>query len=213
MRKLVRGLGWTLVVLLVLGVILRLTAFDVWTVPDDAYLGASTAPTLAAGDTVILLRRGTPGFGDLVKCPDPKDPTLVVIGRIAGVAGDTVEVEGARLWVNGRTYQGESACAKPKMTVKHPETLKDVEVRCDIVQMGGGWHYRAYGLSQFSEQKKTEKSVAAGKVFLISDNRAMHDDSRDFGLVDADTCVERPVFRLWSKAGWSDEESRFSVIH
>lgn len=212
MQKLRRAVGWTLALVLVLGLVLRLTAFDVWTVPDDLYLGASTAPTLAAGDTVVLLRRGTPGFGDLVKCPDPKDPTLVVIGRIAGVAGDVVEVEGPALWVNGRSYQGESACAEPVQLVKHPETLKDVEVRCDIVQMGGGWHYRASARSLFTEQKKTA-TVGPGKVFLVSDNRTMHDDSRDFGLVDAATCVERPVLRLWGKAGWSDDKTRFTFLH
>lgn len=211
MQKLRRGVGWTLAALLLIGLVLRLTAFDLWTVPDDAFLGASAAPTLAAGDTVITLRRGTPGFGDLVRCPDPKDPKLVVLGRIGGVAGDTIEIEGARLWVNGRSYQSESACADPKVLVKHPETLKDVEMKCEVVQMGSGWHYRAHAGQLFTEQKKTA-TVGAGKVFLVSDNRTMHDDSRDFGLVDASTCVERPVFRLWSKAGWSDEQSRFTVI-
>src|SRR5262245_48350820 len=212
MRKLWRGLGWTLGVLFVVGLVLRLTAFDVWTLPDDAFLGASTAPTLAAGDVVVLLRRGAPSFGDLVRCPDPSDPKSFVIGRIAGVEGDTVEVEGRRLTVNGRLYEGESACAEPKIFVKHPETLKDVEVSCDIVQMGGGWHYRASPLSTFNEQKKTAH-VGPGMVFLVSDDRAMHDDSRDYGLLPRSSCTERPVLRLWSKAGWSDDKARMSVIH
>lgn len=212
MRKLWRGLGWTLGILLVVGLILRITAFDVWTVPDDAFLGASTAPTLAAGDAVITLRRGTPAFGDLVRCADPQDATAWVIGRIAGVEGDAIEVEGRRLTVNGRSYDGESACNDPKLFVKHPETLKDVELSCEIVQMGGGWHYRASPTSTFNEPKKTAQ-VGPGMVFLVSDNRAMHDDSRDFGLVSRASCTERIVARLWSKGGWSDDKSRFSVIH
>lgn len=212
MRKLWRGLGWTIGVLVVVGLLLRLTAFDVWTLPDDAFLGASTAPTLAAGDTVILLRRGTPGFGDLVRCPDPTDPSSFVIGRIGGVEGDKVEVEGRKLTVNGRVYEGESACSEQKIFVKHPETLKDVELWCEIVQMGGGWHYRASSTSIFNEPKKTV-TVGPGMVFLVSDDRALHDDSRDYGLVPRSSCTERIVARLWSKAGWSDDKTRMSVIH
>jgi signal peptidase I len=212
MRKLWRGLGWTLGILLAVGLLLRLIAFEVWTMPDDAAVGASTAPALEAGDTVILLRRGTPGFGDLVRCQDPQYPEQFVIGRIAGVPGDDVETEGGKLMVNGRVYQSESACSEPKLFVKHPETLKEVELSCGIVQMGSGWHYRATQVSGFGEQKKTAH-VGPDMLFLVSDNRAMHDDSRDFGLVQRSSCKERIVARLWSKAGWSDHKSRFSVIH
>lgn len=212
MEKLRRGLGWTLGAVIVIALLLRLFLLDVWTLPDDAYLGASVAPALAAGDTVLLLTRGEPGFGDLVRCPDPQDPSSFVVGRIAGVEGDTVVTEGRRLTVNGRVYESESACAQQKVFVKHPETLKDVELTCDVVPMGGGWHYRVASLSPYQEQKKTAK-VAPGKVFLISDNRTMHDDSRDFGLVDRATCKERPVFRLWGKGGWDDDKTRLSYVH
>jgi signal peptidase I len=212
MRKLWRGLLWTAGVLLVLALVLRLTAFDVWTVTDDPYIGASLAPTLAGGDTVILLRRGTPGFGDLVRCVDPQDPKAFVLGRIAGVEGDTVEIEGPRLRVNGRDYGGSTACAEPKIHIKHPETQKEIELSCDVVEMGGGWHYRATMVQQFTEQKKT-KTVGPGMFFLVSDNRLLHDDSRDYGLVQRDTCAERPVVRLWSKAGWTDEKSRLTYVH
>src|SRR5262245_59032714 len=125
MRRLWRGLGWTVGVLLVVAVVLRILVLDVWIVSDDAYLGASAAPTLAGGDLLILNRRGTPGFGDLVRCTDPQDSNAFVIGRIAGVEGDTVEVEGHRLRVNGRSYDSESACADAKVRVRHPETQKE----------------------------------------------------------------------------------------
>lgn len=212
MQKLRRTIGWIVGLLLAFVLVMRVTAFDVWTMPDDLFLGASTAPTLAAGDTVLMLRRGTPGFGDLVRCPDPQDATRFVVGRIAGLEGDVVEVEGRKLTVNERTYESESACSVPKLYVKHPETLRDNELRCDVVPMGGGWHYRASAMTPFSEQKKTA-TVKPGMVFLVSDNRAMHDDSRDFGLVPRDTCTQRPVFRLWGKTGWSDDASRMTFLH
>ncbi|MEZ4295474.1 MAG: signal peptidase I [Polyangiaceae bacterium] len=211
MRKLRRGLGWTLGALIVIALLLRLFVLNVWTMSDDAYL-VSAEPAVGPGDTVLVLRRGEPGFGDLVRCPDPTDPSQWVVGRIAGLPGDTVEITGRRLVVNGRTYEGESACAEPKVFVKHPESQKEVELACDVVPMGSGWHYRASSMNPIQETKKTAK-VGAGKLFLASDNRTIHDDSRDFGLVDRATCKERIVFRLWGKAGWSDEKRRFTVVH
>lgn len=211
MEKLRRGIGWTLGVVLVTALLLRLLVLDVWTMPDDPYQGAAAAPVLGAGDTMLLLTRGEAGFGELVRCADPQDPSAFVVGRIAGVQGDTVEVAGGVLLVNGRKYESESACAQPKVFVKHPETLKDVELICGVVTMGSGWHYRLSSPGQFQEQKKTAK-VGPGKVFLASDNRAMHDDSRDYGLVDRSTCKARPVFRLWGKGAWADDQSRLSYI-
>lgn len=212
MEKLRRFIGWTLGALLVIVLLLRLLVLDVWTLPDDAFLGASAAPVLGAGDTALVITRGEATFGELVRCADPQEAGAFVIGRIAGVEGDTVEVEGPRLTVNGKLYETESACAQPKVLVKHPETLKEVELSCGIVQMGGGWHYRISAPGAFQEQKKTAR-VLPGKVFLLSDNRAMHDDSRDFGLVDRSTCTHRFFFRLWGKGTWAEDRSRLSYIH
>ncbi|MFO0592101.1 MAG: signal peptidase I [Polyangiaceae bacterium] len=211
MQKLTRNLGWVVGVLVVLTLVLRLVAFDVWTMPSDPYL-VSAAPTLGPADTVIMLRRGTPAFGELVRCTDPQDANAWVLGRIAGMPGDDVEIEGHRLTVNGTTYRGETACAQQKVFVTHPDTLKEVELACEVVPMGGGWHYALSAMGQFTEQKKTAH-VGAGKVFLVSDNSSMHDDSRDFGLVDFDTCTARPLLRLWGTTAWADDANRFSWVH
>jgi signal peptidase I len=53
-------------------------------------------------------------------------------------------------------------------------------------------------------------SEEAGKLFLVSDNRSMHEDSRDFGQVDASTC-EHIVFRLWGEH-YTDSSRRFTII-
>lgn len=57
------------------------------------------------------------------------------------------------------------------------------------------------------------REVGAGMLFLISDNRDYHQDSRDFGAVPVEACRERIVFRLLGKGGWSDDKSRFTYIH
>jgi hypothetical protein len=54
--------------------------------------------------------------------------------------------------------------------------------------------------------------VPEGKWFLLSDNRVFPYDSRDYGLVDADTCKETVVGRLVSKKGWMDSKNRLNYI-
>lgn len=211
MQKLSKALGWTLAILAVLAVALRLLILDVWTIPDDAVLDASLAPTLASGDVVVVLTRGKPGFGELVRCPDPDSPTNYIVGRIAGVDGDVVEADGVNLTVNGTRYDAESACPDPKLTIKHPTSGVDVQIGCDVVAMGGGRHLR--GTSPKGPiERKHRSEVRPDTVFLLSDNRNFHDDSRDFGLQPRDACKQRVVFRLWGKGGWADSERRLSVI-
>lgn len=211
MRRFLNGLLWTLGLLVVIAAALRALILDVWTVPHDPRLGASVAPTLAPGDTVVLLTRGTPGFGELVRCPDPETPGSYIVGRIAGLPGDTVETDGGTLIVNGTRYDGESACAEPKVTIKEPGTGKDVEIACDMVMMGGGLHRRGVGKRRPLERRQ-RVDVRADTVFLLSDNRSYHDDSRDFGPQPRAACTQRIVFRLWGSGGYFDEERRFSFV-
>lgn len=212
MEKWFKGLLWTAGVLAVIAGILRLTVLKEWTVPDEPVLGASAAPTMAAGDTVLLLTRGTPTFGELVRCTDPEDPTKFVVGRIAGVEGDLVETQGAAVIVNGRNYRGESACPKPTFTVPHPSSGSDVTLNCDVVEMGGGWHYRGSNPKPF-HGTVTHTQVGSGMVFVLSDDREFHDDSRDFGTLPRESCKERPFFRLWGKSGWADDVHRLMYLH
>ncbi|HMJ10312.1 MAG TPA: hypothetical protein VK524_02845, partial [Polyangiaceae bacterium] len=92
MRKLVRFLLWTAIVLGVLVALARYTAIRWWRVPaNDPYLEASVAPTVRGGDWIILWRLTKPDYGDLVLCPEPEAPHRVVIGRIAGESDQKIE--------------------------------------------------------------------------------------------------------------------------
>jgi signal peptidase I len=212
MRKFVNGLVWILGSLVVVGLVLRALVLDVWTVPDDPGLGVAMAPSLAPGDHVILLTRGKPGFGELVRCPDPETPGSFIVGRIAGVPGDMVETDASQLIVNGTRYDAETGCLDPDLTINDPTTGHPVKLKCDVVTMGGGRHLRAVGRRPPLERAlRTE--VRPDTVFLLSDNRSYHDDSRDFGLQPRSACKQRIVFRLWGRGGWSDEEHRLSFVH
>lgn len=211
MRKFLKGLLWSLGILLAVAFGLRSLVLDVWTVPDDPVLAASIAPTLAAGDVVMVLTRGTPSFGDLVRCPDPESPAAYIVGRIAGVGDDVVDTDGIALVVNNTRYDAESVCPEPKLMIKHPSTGVDVQISCDIVVMGGGRHLR--GVSPKGPlERKLRNEVRPDTVFLLSDNRNFHDDSRDYGAQPRDACKQRIFFRLWGAGGWSDEERRLTYV-
>jgi signal peptidase I len=211
----IRFIVFTAVVLGLLVGALRFTCLRWWKVPeDDPDLAASVAPTLSPGDWVILWRATSPGFGDLVLCPDPEDPSEVFVARIAGEPGDTLQVDdGGNVTVNKSRMRSEVACDPPKFTVANPRNGDEVELRCDIEALGGAHHRRALvpptGVMRPSAFK-TE--VEPGSVFLLSDNRLYPFDSRDFGPLPKASCKEAVVFRLVSRLGFSDVKARLSWI-
>lgn len=215
MDRFPKGLLWTIGILAVVIGALRMWVFKVWTIPDDPRLGASIAPTLFAGDVVLILTRGEMGFGDLVRCADPEalEPGQYVIGRVVGTAFDVVETDGPRLSVNGKKYDASTACKDKTFVVEHPTSGSEIELKCDVVEMAGEWHYRGKSDKKSMFVSKTKNEVGPEMFFLLSDNREFPDDSRSYGAVPKSSCKERIFYRLWSKAGWSDDKARMTYIH
>lgn len=213
MSKFLKAVLWTAIALGLIGGLLRALLFVTWTLPgDELLLGASVEPTLRTKDTIVLLTRGKRGFGDLVRCKDPDDPTKFLIGRILGVEGDVIELKGRRVFVNSKVYDIKQACPEGRYWFIHPNTEAEVEMQCGVVEMGGGWHYR--GNEKKAVQPTAFKAeVGEGMVFLLSDNIDFHDDSRDYGTLEASSCTEKIVFRLWGEAGFKDADRRMMFIH
>ena len=111
--------------------------------------------------------------------------------------------------VNGTRYNTSDSCTKGSIEVPHPTSGSPIQGNCARVEMAGGWHYRA---DIPTNEGETKHKVGPGRVFLLSDDRTFHDDSRDFGAIMADTCKETVFFRLWGKKGFGDAESRFTYI-
>ena len=62
-----------------------------------------------------------------------------------------------------------------------------------------------------TEEPPTKVEVEAGRWFLVSDDRHLHLDSRDFGQIDPVGC-QHIVFRLVGAAGFGDTAKRLSII-
>lgn len=211
MRSLGRFALWLLVVVGAIVGMLRLTAIRWWKVPDDdPYLAASLAPTLRAGDWVLLWRLTPPVPGLLTICPEPKHPDRVVVGRAVGDAGDTVKVEGSQLFLRGRAQDNEGDCNDSTFSVVDPETGKEVEQDCSVEVAQGLRHLRGDSPKK-PEKPDFETTVAEGEFVLVSDNRLFPYDFRDYGPVDRASCTETVFFRIVGAEGFGDK-TRFSYI-
>jgi signal peptidase I len=212
MRSLLRLIVWTVIVVGCIIGLARATAIRWWRIPvDDPWLGASVEPTLRAGDLVILWRLTRPSDGELVKCPEPNAPERIVVGRVIGVADDKIEFDKGVLKRNGAELHTERTC--PDFEVTHPRTNEIVGQTCRFEDREGRLYMRS-GLATVGQPPPSSKSVTVdkGQWFLVSDNRQFPFDSRDYGTVEAASCKEAVVFRIWGRDGFFNENRRFQVV-
>ena len=210
MQGFLKFLAWVVGIAAGICAILYVGLLDVWTTPtDDAEFVVSIEPTLSGGDTVLFMRHGVPGIPDLVRCDDPDAPGRFVVGRIVGGCRDSISISSESLTVNGSHAPAPRACVTPRITLRNPATDEDEELSCRQQEYAG---ITFDSVSQADHPEPPRSTVVPdGQVYLLSDNRHMHLDSRDFNALDPHTC-KHIVFRLWSRLGWGDSARRFSFI-
>jgi len=202
-----RSVVWITGILGAIGLLLYLFVFDTWVVPtDDLPMATAIAPTLDGDDRILTRRGSSPRIGELARCMMPDGSGRYVIGRMFGGEGDNVEIVNERVSVNGKAPAARFGCGSA--TVTQPVTLEKVQLSCSV-EDNGAFTYSVLLHPEYREGQRVAK-VEPGKVFLVSDNRHIHLDSRDFGQVDASTC-EHVVFRLWGKS-FVDSTHRFNVL-
>lgn len=212
MGKLLRAVGWTTLITVIIIGILRATVLLWWKIPtDDPQHGASLAPSLYQGD-FVLLWRGTPTIGDLARCADPEAPGRYVVGRILGQAGDQIETEGTTITVNNRAEVQEQSCSPNRVTIQDPSTGADVDIHCGIATISSRKYLRGTHMNQNTTSIKRQITVGEGQFYLISDNRVFPFDSREYGGVPKASCKEFVFFRLKGLKGWGDSETRLTYI-
>ena len=184
--------------------------FRIWTIPAGNPLqAASLEPTMSAGDVVFVWRRGTPNRGDLARCTNPETPAKFVVGRAIAKEGETVAFSQEVVSLDGQRNPSPYGCAPPTRTMKDPVSGEEEQLQCSVEDLGGKKYEALRSLSPTPNNRPPQ--VPPGKLYLVSDNRHFHWDSRNYGPVDATTC--RPIyFRLWGKDGFGDSKKRFSCL-
>jgi signal peptidase I len=202
-----KNLVWLTGILGAITLLLYLFVFDTWVVPgDDPLFTASLAPTLSPADRILTRRGSTPIIGELARCIVPDGSGKYVIGRVFGKAGDLVTIENEKPLTNGKGAPSRHACGI--VSVVHPVSGDAVPLNC-MVEDNGSFTYSTLAHAEYREGTRTAR-VEAEKLFLVSDDRHIHYDSRDFGAVDASTC-EHVVYRLWGQT-FGDASHRFNIL-
>lgn len=207
MREIVRALIWLGVIAGALGALLYLFVVDTWRVPLDPSLATAAAPQLAAADLLLVRRSGPPKHGELARCLSPADGSYVV-GRVYGEPGQHVEVKDDVVTTNGQAPPAGHHAACPAVTLPHPVTQNLVKLSCGVADTGASSFQYLTGERPSASRSATD--VGPGKLYLVSDNRHLHQDSRDFGVVDAASC-QHVVYRLWGEK-YADDGRRFTLL-
>ena len=183
MKKVLRVLLWCLVIVVAIVVGLYLAVFDVWMVPNGTALATSLAPTLAGGNIVLVARKGSLEGERLVRCAHPTEPGSFVAARAYGYPGSKVAVEAELVLVDGKRWTPRESCTAPK-----PLTCAS--------EFGEGDGERYFWRDPLKPKPDVQAVVQPNKLFIVSDQRHDHFDSRDYGPVDLASC--KPiVWRLW----------------
>jgi signal peptidase I len=194
-----RSLGMALVLFL----IIRTFLIEAFQIPSG-----SMERTLLAGDFLFVNKAvygaqipGTtarlPGFasprrGDVMVFAFPKNPELNYVKRVIGVPGDTVEMRGGEVRVNGEPLQepyAQRSHASPDMY--------DPEFNWQRPYLIGGV-YAARSSYRPTRDTWGPLVVPAEKFFVLGDNRDNSSDSRYWGFVDQKAVKGRPLIVYFS---------------
>ncbi len=205
-----RNLAWFVAIVGAIVGLLYLLVFDTWEIPgDDPMFTVSVAPNLDPGDRILIRRGSRPIIGQLARCRNPLAPEKSVVGRVYGLGSDRVQMHGFTVLVDGQTMKTARGC--PGTTLTHPATGEVVNLICAETD-APAWTFRTLqGNADSAYAGDWTAVVEQGKAFLISDNRMLHQDSRDFGQVDYSTC-EHIVYRLWGKS-YLDSSHRNNILY
>jgi signal peptidase I len=205
-----KALLWVTAILAIALFALHLVAFDLWRIPtDDPLLAASIQPTLASGDLLLITRRTTIDRANLLRCPDPQAPGRYVIARAIAKPGERIDLQGELVLIDGHRLPSPRACDVRQWTVFDPAKNEDVDLTCAVEDYGEMTFGALRDVGH--PEPPTKFQVEPGRWFLVSDDRHVHLDSRDYGTVDASAC-QHVLVRVVGAKGFSDAQTRLTLI-
>jgi signal peptidase I len=175
-------------------VIVRANIVELFRIPSSSML-----PTLTIGDHILvskfnygfmlpfsqwtLVRWAEPKRGEVIVFVYPKDTSLFYIKRVIGVPGDTIQVQGRRLMINGLEAAKQAVTDPSEIkTATDLLPLKGVLFR---EQIGDVTHFVQHTSKSESGAAATEDRYVVGpdEFFVMGDNRDDSYDSRSWGNV------------------------------
>jgi signal peptidase I len=138
-----------------------------------------------------------PKRGDVIVFRPPGDPSEDFIKRVIGLPGDTIQVTGGQLFINGaqvaRVDEGQytdTSSGGPVVAERFSETLPGGKVHDILKQTADGF-----------QNNTPVYTVPAGDLFMMGDNRDNSADSRfqnELGFVPMENLVGQAQFIFFS---------------
>lgn len=207
---------------LVIALAIRAFVIEPFKIPSP-----SMVPTLLIGDQIFVNKfvyglripftkkriwsGRDPKRGEVVVFLFPEDESLDFIKRVVGLPGDTIRVDGDKVFVNGDLVEKELLITQedPKhpdrVFLKPPVPYKTLTLFPEWdgfaiyrEKLGEGSHLVQYE-SDFSFPK--EFVIPEGFYFVMGDNRDHSDDSRRWGFVPRENVKGRAMF-IWLSFNW-----------
>jgi signal peptidase I len=158
------------------------------------------------GDIIVFKYPGdkiNEGLDEQLKVTPYKD---YYIKRVIGLPGETIEVRGANVLINGQVLPEHRVTVRPDTNDKAP-----LEPTNDPPRAGEPYTVYYYESTMLSPDK-TEKppeifhfavngpyKIPDNSYFVMGDNRDNSADSRAWGPVDRDLVIGRALFVFWSR--------------
>jgi signal peptidase I len=170
------------------------------------------ANTIIPGDRVLCrMHIGEIKRGDIVLFKLPTDPKVTYVKRVIGLPGETIQVKGHRVFVNGKELPEERALVRLMAGPQAPE-LPVVKVE---PKPQDAWYRVFYDVDRFSDGDEFEINTRAvygiaepylirpGNYFVLGDSRDNSEDSRYWGTVPRDMIVGEAltIFASSAKGG------------
>jgi signal peptidase I len=180
-----------------LAVTLRTSWVEAFKIPSGAMI-----PTLAIGDHIFVDKTArTPERGDVIVFKYPKEPEKDFIKRTVAVGGDTVEMDGNQLVINGkpvpRTHVDEPCSYDEYLEEADRWETRECEAWNETLD---GHSYRVVFDRHGSARSFPVVTVPAGQYFVLGDNRDNSHDSRYWGSVPPDH-VKGTARTVWWSSG------------
>ena len=143
--------------------------------------------------------------GDIIVFKFPNDPKVNYVKRVIGLPGDTVEVKGTRVLVNGKEL------AEQRVTINLLDNRYSSHPEIKTEPAPASAHYRVFyddrdhNLPEFSSADSQLRygvngpvTVPADSYFAMGDNRDNSLDSRYWGFVPRSNIIGHALYVYWS---------------
>lgn len=162
------------------------------------------APTLQVGDYIMVNKTNqSPHRGEIIVFVYPIDPDKDFIKRVIAVGGDTVQLCGGQVLLNGQPLRRVAQPGQCEYEDYDEDRRLWSRVQCVAYrEWNGSESYLTIHNQSTAEQSKectTPVTIPTGHVFVLGDNRDNSHDSRYWGTVPLDSFKGKASFIWWSK--------------